>query len=94
MDDQRTNRAGGEMKHFSIRDLLWATAIVAILITWWVTNRRASPPYPSQLAGVHDIRNEALIHDTNSRQYYVWDVKQIGMPLSENEALKWWDRRK
>ena len=79
------------MKRFSIRDLLWLTVVVAILVTWWATNRR--PSHNLHVVDIHDTRGEVLIHDTNSRLYFVWEVRQVGEPLSENEGPKW-DRTK
>lgn len=77
------------MKRFSIRDLLWLTVVIAILITWWATNRRDSSWEHLKVAGIHDTRSEVLIHDTNSKQYYVWKVEQMGETLQEDEAYKW-----
>jgi hypothetical protein len=90
MDDQRTDRECG-VKRFSIRDLLWLMVVVAILVMWSATNRR-QPLHPMQVVDFHNTRDEVLMHDTVSYQYYVYGIKHIET-LPENEAYKW-DRTK
>jgi hypothetical protein len=82
------------MKRFSIRDLLWLTAVIAILVAWWVSSRKPKGSWDHlRIEGIHDTRDEVLVHDTNSKYYEVWAVKQVGDLIPENEAYKW-DRSK
>jgi hypothetical protein len=34
---------------FSIRDLLWLTALCAVLVAWWLDHERLSPKSPKML---------------------------------------------
>jgi hypothetical protein len=93
MDDQRTDREGGGLKRFSIRDLFWLTAIVAILTAWWAPHRPIPLPSQFQIVQLHKTRHEVLVYNTRAKQYYVWQITQVGEPLSEAEGQKW-DRTK
>jgi hypothetical protein len=75
MDDQTTDRAGGGMKQFSIRDLLFLIVIVALALGWWLDKR----PIPARFT-IGGGDKHAYVLDTATGQ--VWEKSHS--PNNEN----------
>jgi hypothetical protein len=71
MDDQRTDREGGGMKQFSIRDLLFVILIVALALGWWLDRRPVAARF--QMEATNTI---AYVVDTATGQ--VWSQNTNG----------------
>jgi hypothetical protein len=55
-----------KLRHFSIRDLLWLTALVAVLVAWLVDHRRLMNDIPTQ-------NSVALVVFVNNTDRPIWD---------------------
>ena len=73
MDDQGTNRAGGGMKQFSIRDLLFLAVIAALALGWWVDKR----PIPARFT-IGGGDKHAYILDTATGQAWEKSYSSYG----------------
>lgn len=74
-----------KLRHFSIRDLLWLTVVVALVIGWWTDHRRND-----RETKVIDFQgNEALVTERAAPGvYYIWCVNQQ-YSMSPNEVDAW-----
>lgn len=75
LDDQRTDRDGGRMKQFSIRDLLFVIMIVALVLGWWLDRRPIPARFQMQTVSGANGTN-AYVLDTATGQ--VWDEHTPG----------------
>jgi hypothetical protein len=60
---------------FTIRDLLWAMALTAVLLAWWIDHRNLTktPPFTLQLANksfsIHSTKTGAIFIATPSEDW-------------------------
>jgi hypothetical protein len=73
------------MKRFSIRDLLWLTLVVAILLAWWWEHRRYAQYKASIGVIVRYYELGPLGGDVSSEEF----IRELGEEIPEYPAVEW-----
>jgi hypothetical protein len=70
--------------HFTIRDVLWLTLVVAMAVGWWFQSRRAAPRYVvNEFKGLE--ANVPVLRDTQTGETWIpvgdnWERAYVGLP--------------
>jgi hypothetical protein len=81
------------MFHFSIRDVLWLTVLVGVLVAWWIQHRLDAQARTRDAQEIQALKQQVLIRAVRIAPVWVPENWDYQFPPQRPKRLDPWPRR-